>query len=562
MMKYFFSYCFLLFIISFDLVAGEWERETRAVWVTTNYTLDWPPKSFDEEVQKQSLRNIFKNLSNKNFNTVYFQVRSNGTVMYNSNIEPSSPYLTGEVGIKPNYDPLQYAIELGKEYNLEVHAWVNMMRCFSGSDERFLKHPKHVRNAHPDLTVRVMDENGNLSYWMNPGYFRAQDYLVDLLNELTGKYDIDGLHLDFFRYPGKRFEDDKYFSSYGLNVSLEDWRRNNLTTILRKFKKSVKPKNPYMKVGATPIGIRKNLNGANGWEGYSSVFQDTETWLAEELVDYLTPQIYWDLDKEPKFEVLAKDWVNKSYNRNIILGLGAYKKNIKPQLKKMIDLSRNIGAAGISFFRYEFISSKSDDYFDHLTFPKNMPWKEKEGTPTSNTIIGTFEKLSEDEIIINWIDKQKYNSNDQRNYVLLNGNIPIKFLSLNKNKVKLKFGKPSKLMYNYQICKLDRLWNYSSVSNPIEITVPYLHELKLLSGITSKPFLFKQNEAQAILSIMSHSDQSAIIDIFNKENLRKQQLTKLKVGLNLILVEENLKLIKTVRITYGDTNRQEELNFY
>ncbi len=65
---------------------------------------------------------------------------------------------------------LQYAIDLGKEFNIEVHAWVNMIRCFSGSDDSFLKHPKHIRNSHPDWTERVMEEGGKLSYWMNPGY--------------------------------------------------------------------------------------------------------------------------------------------------------------------------------------------------------------------------------------------------------------------------------------------------------------------------------------------------------------------------------------------------------
>ena len=147
--------------------------------------MDWPPNTLNEDEQKKSLRNIFQDLSDKNFNTVYFQVRSNGTVLYNSEIEPFSPYLTGAIGESPSYDPLQYAIELGSEFNLEVHAWVNMIRCFSGSDDKFLKHPRHIRNAHPDWTVRVMDDNGNLSYWINPGYYQVQDYLVELLNEIS-----------------------------------------------------------------------------------------------------------------------------------------------------------------------------------------------------------------------------------------------------------------------------------------------------------------------------------------------------------------------------------------
>jgi uncharacterized lipoprotein YddW (UPF0748 family) len=553
---------FLILIFLTTIVFGQAKRETRAVWVTTNFKLDWPPNTTDAENQKRSLRDIFQNLKSKNFNTVYFQVRSNGTVMYNSKIEPSSPYLTGEVGGTPNYDPLQYALELGKEFNLEVHAWVNMMRCFSGSDDEFLKHPRHIRNAHPDWTVRVMGENGRLSYWMNPGYFRAQDYLVDILLEITSNYDVDGIHLDFFRYPDKKFEDDKYFKTYGLNVSLSDWRRNNLTTILRKFKDKATPINPYLKVGATPIGIRKSLNGANGWEGYSSVFQDTEKWLEEELVDYLTPQIYWNFERNPKFDILAKDWVKKSYNRNIILGLAAYKKDVKPELQKMIHFSREIGAAGISFFRYDNISSKSDEYFNNIAFPTNMPWKEDEKSREIEDIFSSYRHLSDNEILVGWNDKNKNISNEFRNYVLLNETKPIKFLSLTKNKVKLKFGNPSKLMYGYQICKLDRLWNYSSVSNLLKLEVHFLSELKNASGLNTSLVIYKHNENLSFLSITSYYNQTVLLDIISKENLIKQQLLTLKMGLNIIPIDENFKLIRTLRVTYGDSNRQEELNFY
>jgi len=562
MMKFYTLNLFLILILFSMIINGETKRETRAVWVTTNFKLDWPPNSFDPEEQKNKLRDIFIDLNRKKINTVYFQVRSNGTVMYNSDIEPYSPYLTGDVGVIPTYDPLQYAIELGREYNLEVHAWVNMIRCFSGSDDKFLKHPNHLRNAHPDWTVRRMDENGSLSYWVNPGYFKVQDYLVDLLLEISGNYDVDGIHLDFFRYPGKKFEDEKYFDNYELNVPLEDWRRNNLTTILRKFNDKADPLNKFLKVGVTPIGIRKNIDGANGWEGYSSVFQDTETWLTEGLVDYLTPQIYWNFDKNPRFDVLAKDWVNKSYNRNIILGLAAYKKNVIPELEKMINLSREIGASGISFFRYENVSANSFNYFNDLTFPTNMPWKEKNSITDLDNITCDFKILSDDEVLVFWKDEDNISSIDYRNYTLLNDAKPIKLISLNRDRVKLKFGKPSKLTYNYSISKIDRLWNHISLSNLILIYVPFLNELKISAAISSRSIIYKQDETKLLLSITSHFNQKAILDIITKENIGKQQYADLKVGLNIILIKENLSILKTLKITYLANNEQEELNFY
>ncbi len=550
----------LFFCSYINLFASfETERETRAVWLTTNFQLDWPPNTLDENAQKKSLEEIFKYLNSQHFNTLYFQVRSNGTIIYNSEIEPFSPYFTGEVGIRPNYDPLQYAIELGKKYNIEVHAWVNMIRCFSGSNDSVLKHPAHLRNSHPDWTVRIIDNEGKLSYWLNPGYSEVQNYLVNILIELSSKYDIDGIHLDFFRYPGKEFNDDKSFRALGNGLSLYDWRRNNITTILKKFREKVSPRNPYLKVGATPIGIRKNMDGLNGFDGYSDVFQDTEKWLRDGLVDYLAPQIYW---KNPRFETIAKNWVNKSHNKNIVLGLAAYKNYSKSELDKMISTSRKIGASGVSFFRYKNIIPNSDKFFHSKAFPEQMDWKKQNKNFGKNDIFAKYGILSENEIMITWIEQNKRRVNEFRSFVLLNNTKPIKLIALDKNKVKLRFNNPTKLKYNYKIGKLNKLWNNIVESNNIEVQVPFLKQLKEDSKQNSNLILYKLNEENSLLAISSNQKQKVLINIISKENLSHHKLIELKLGLNLYRIDQTVKSIKKIIVTYSSNNKKEELNFY
>ncbi len=550
-------------LIVFSTSFAQIPRETRAVWVTTNLLLDWPPKTYDENVQKENLREIFKDLKSKNFNTVYFQVRSNGTVMYKSDIEPFSPYLTGTTDKQPSYDPLQFAINLGKEFNLEVHAWVNTIRCFSGNDERPLQSSNHIRNSNPEYTVRYMNENGSLSYWLNPGNEKAQDYLVSLLVEITSRYDIDGIHLDFFRYPGKDFEDQKTYKNSKSKLNIDDWRRNNLTEILRKFKANAKPLNPYLKVGATPIGIRKNLDGANGWEGYSNVYQDTETWLKEGLVDYLTPQIYWDFEKNPRFDVLAKDWVEKSYNKNIILGLAAYKDDVHPELEKMIDFSRSIGAAGVAFFRYQHINN-NDNYYSDIAFPPNMPWKVSDNEIETNDISCTSENISPDEVMLNWKSSSDLDKTKQIRYFVLYDNTNEKFVtkifSLDKKQAKLKFANPLKLAYNYNIGKIDRLWNEVDLSDTISIKVPYLEKLKNQSDINIHPILIKQNDNEFFLSVFSYGNQKATVGIFTKENTYKEYEFNLNLGSNIIELTDNVRLIKSIKIFFENDKREEVLN--
>ncbi len=559
---------YLITILLFTQIvfAQQIKRETRAVWVSTNFGLDWPPKTFNAEEQKESLRQIFINLHNKHFNTVYFQVRSSGTVMYNSSLEPFSPYLTGTVGTAPEYDPLEYAIELGKRYGIEVHAWINMVRCFVGTNENILLSPFHIRNIHPEWTKRIMNKNGTLSYWLNPGLYEVQEYLTRIMLEIAANYDVDGIHLDFFRYPNKYFDDEIEYKKFGSGFTKENWRRNNLTQILTEFKRRVHPKNPFLKIGVTPIGIRENLKGATGIEGFHSVYQDTELWLKESLVDYLTPQIYWTFENNPRFAVLAEDWVKKSYGKNIVLGLAAYKKQVKLELNEMINLSKKINAAGIAIFRYSDIANIQDSYFTDLAFPKNMRWKYNAATDDNFTTL-------KPEIIITKPDEvnislKNFNSASNKiRYFLLNDFTENKLVSSKlfiprKNKIKLEFENPKYLTYKYKLKLVDRLWNEVDSSN-ITITVPYLKSLKESANISTKTFFFNNNNnAVPFITIFSPKPQDVILEIITKEGLVKQVIKKLNFGNNFITIDKNTNLIKTIKIVYRNGKLSNEINFY
>ena len=131
--KFFSSFLLSLIflLITFQSITAQTERETRAVWVATNFRLDWPPPTFDQEKQKQALIDIFDDIKSKNLNTVFFQAGINGTVLFKSSFDPYSPYITGEVDRGGAYDPLQFAIEQAHKRGLEIHAWINCIRCFS-----------------------------------------------------------------------------------------------------------------------------------------------------------------------------------------------------------------------------------------------------------------------------------------------------------------------------------------------------------------------------------------------------------------------------------------------
>ena len=162
------KYLVILFIVFFtSIIFPQIQRETRAVWVSTNYKLDWPPQTFDENAQKEALINIFNNIESKNLNTIYFQVRSNGTVLFNSSLELFSPYITGEVGKFGSYDPLKFAIEEAHKRGIEIHAVVNTMRIYTGTEVSIKNNPLHISKIHPEWVYSKADDN---SIWIKSSW--------------------------------------------------------------------------------------------------------------------------------------------------------------------------------------------------------------------------------------------------------------------------------------------------------------------------------------------------------------------------------------------------------
>ncbi len=478
------------------------KRETRAVWISTNHRLDWPPPTFDEDVQKESLVQIFSDVRKKNFNVVYFQVRSNGTVIYPSKQEPFSPYFKGGTDMFPSYDPLNFAVRTAHKLGLEIHAWFNTVRCFSGGDNEILDSPSHLLKKHKNWVVKYRSDDG-MSYWLDPGLPEVRNYVVDLLKELVENYDIDGINLDYLRYPGKDFDDSFSYSIYGKGKRKDEWRRENIFKLMKQIYTELKRLNPFLKIGFSPIGISKNKRGEYFFSGFSDVFQDSYSFLKNKIADYASPQIYWALDDSPSFESVAKDWREHSYGRNIVFGIALYKPEVRKELKGILQTARLQNPAGIAFFRYSYLKETEFKGFGTFLFPAKMSWiKTPSIVPPTKF---TYFTISDDPFKLRLSWEAPSNSSVVKYYALYSDKNLITILPSSKRNFVLSIIKPNRTEYKFTVTALDKLWNES---RGISITVENekLKRIVKLHTERHSPLLFKFQNRCALIFDSSEID--------------------------------------------------------
>jgi len=338
-------FVFVFFQVHFKVSAQDPATEVRAVWLTTIWNLDWPSPNLNMEGQKAQLKAKLDELRAANFNTVFFQTRLRGDVLYDSNIEPRSRF------VKSGFDPLAFAVEECHKRGLECHAW-------------FVTFPvgtkKYVTSLGKQSVVKKRPELCKLhdgEWYLDPGNPATRGYLLSLVDEIVRKYDIDGIHFDYIRYPekNKNFPDNDTFKKYGKGQSITVWRRNNINTLVSEIYDHVKELKPWVQVSSSPVGKYKNLNYNHGtWTALESVHQDAANWLKSGKHDALYPMMYYTDDH---FFPYLEDWIKNCNGRPIVPGLGAYrliKKEGDWTTKKItdqIEYVRKNQIAGQAFFR-------------------------------------------------------------------------------------------------------------------------------------------------------------------------------------------------------------------
>ena len=305
-------------------------REYRAAWCATVSNIDWPPvrgtSNSTANTQKARLIAHLNALQAARMNAMYLQVRPECDALYVSGIEPSSYYVTGSQGAALNYDPLAFAVEEAHKRGIELHAWINPYRA-SQNHSTSGKAATHVTRSKSYLCVKHTDGRT----YMNPAKQGTIDHIKSVVQDIVTRYDVDGVVMDDYFYPGTTFDDAADYTAYvngGGSMNKDNWRRDNVDRMIQTCYTTIHGVRQSCQFSVGPFGIWRPgyPAGVSGSDYYATHYCDTRKWLQMGWVDSLSPQLYWPSDSPGQpFGALINWWVQQNTNRHVLASTAPYR---------------------------------------------------------------------------------------------------------------------------------------------------------------------------------------------------------------------------------------------
>ncbi|MBO5214259.1 MAG: family 10 glycosylhydrolase [Clostridia bacterium] len=335
---------------------------------------------------KKEIDTLMDNTVQMGLNTVYFHVRPSGDALYPSELYPSSTYVVEDQGDPLPMDLLDYAIKSAHERGLSLHAWINPYRVTTSTTST-----KNLASTNPAVKNPSWVLSDGKRLYLNPGIPEVRQYIIDGVMEIVNKYDVDGIHFDDYFYPYDLgdWDDSATYAKYGNGQALDDWRRANNDALIQGVYEAIKAKNKDMLFGVSPAGVWAKKSSAlpegtdnigNPMQTYNQGYADTRKWVVNGWLDYICPQIYWQIDhKAAPFKPLV-DWWNDLVAKTdvkLYIGIAAYKcggddavsaytsgKEIPAQLDY---LETKSDVSGAVFFSYKSLMENYAGVKDQIT---------------------------------------------------------------------------------------------------------------------------------------------------------------------------------------------------
>ncbi|MBI3735362.1 family 10 glycosylhydrolase, partial [Candidatus Sumerlaeota bacterium] len=331
----------------------------KALWVTRF-----------EYKSAEDIRQICAHAASTQFTDILFQVRGAGTVCFKSPYEPWAWELNGDsiergLGVDPGWDPLATAIAEGHRRGLRIHAWVNVMPAWStdknppvNSGQLYVKHRSWLMVQSNGEPMRA----GGFYAFLEPGLPEVRDYLRVVITQLARDYDVDGIHLDYIRYP--LVDETKVDVSYHPQVRRDfrerfgktpeeapeqwlDYRRSNIAATIRGIRDGIKQVRPNIELTSTCM--------ADPVKGRNGACQDPNHWIDQGLVDAVVPMAYVRNDMK-RFVYLMEPFMAPQRRSHVWAGIWPRKDN--SQYADQIRMASDLKMSGVAIFSYSELFPK------------------------------------------------------------------------------------------------------------------------------------------------------------------------------------------------------------
>ena len=361
--------------------------EVRALWVV-RFTM----------TSEDAIREMVVQAAEAGINTLLVQIRGRADAFYRSELEPRGESIVESA----DFDPLAFVIQEAHARGMAVHAWVNTHLVWGPA--ALPEDPVHILNAHPDwlavprelgkqlvavdpfdrryverLIRFAQDNPGTVEgLYSSPSHPEVQDRVHAVWLDLARRYDLDGIHYDYIRFPSGEFDYSigalERFRLWSRNALTEDrfqqldaaytsdlyafvegepalwgeFRREHVTRLVERIHRDVKAIRPQLVVSAAVI--------ADAELAWADRFQDWRQWLADGVIDIAVPMAY--TSSRERFQSLVRVAREAAGDRTRVwAGIGAYL-NTTDDTIGMIDIARREGAGGVVLFSYDWVAGE------------------------------------------------------------------------------------------------------------------------------------------------------------------------------------------------------------
>ena len=276
---------------------------------------------------------LLDSLESLGLNAIILQVRPTADALYLSELEPVSHWLTGTQGSwneQESYDPLDFTIKEAHERGMEVHVWLNPYRVNLAKTDTSSLAPDHIMRRHPEWFWCYAKQ-----WYFNPGLDETREWICTIVQDIVQRYDIQAIHMDdyFYPYPSGKLQlpDTATFRQHPRGFdNIHDWRRNNVNMAIQDISRTIRECKDSVEFGISPFGVWRNAHVDStgsatkaGITNYDDLYADIRLWIKEGWIDYVLPQLYWEIGKKvADYEILAHWWANEVRDTRCKLYIG------------------------------------------------------------------------------------------------------------------------------------------------------------------------------------------------------------------------------------------------